>query len=574
MAGQIQEVLRRHALYGQTRLLPALIDVQERSGYLSEEVLAEVAQAFHLPVSQVYAVATYYGLLYTEPVGRRFVRVCESLVCACAGATQVVDALGRRLGVRPGETTPDGEFTLEVVPCLGACDRAPVVLLDNALYTGLDPSQIEGLLTGRLQPAVPGVAATIGGMPRVLTEHAAVTDLHRLERYLERDGFAALRKALDMRPEAIVEEVKASGLVGRGGAAFPTGLKWQLAAQAPGQPKYVVCNADESEPGTFKDRWLLEHNPLAIIEAMAIAGYAVGACQGYIYVRGEYPDAYARLQTAVAEASDAGFLGERVLGRDFAFAIEVRRGAGAYVAGEETALFESIEGKRPMPRNKPPFPTTAGLFGKPTLINNVETLANIPLIIRHGASWFRQWGTSQSPGTRLFCVSGHAARPGIYEVPLGISLRTLIYDLAGGVRNGRPLRAVVLGGAAGTFVAPEQLDVALDFQAPAALGATLGSGAVMVFDDSVDIWEIALNCARFFAHESCGKCFPCQLGTRRQVEILERVQARGARPGDAELLRDIGLTMRDASLCGLGQTAASLVLSAIDLWGVPQERQA
>jgi NADH-quinone oxidoreductase subunit F len=327
-----------------------------------------------------------------------------------------------------------------------------------------------------------------------------------------------------------------------------------------------VCNADESEPGTFKDRVLMEGDPQRVLEGMAIAAYAVGAREGFIYVRGEYPSAYHILESAVTEAREGGWLGENILGSDFSFDVELRMGAGAYICGEETALFESIEGKRGFPRIKPPFPTTHGLFGKPTAINNVETLCNLPYILEYGAAAYRRIGTEKSPGPKLFCVSGDVARPGLYEVPFGITLRHLLYDLAGGLRSEPALQAVLFGGAAGAFATAKDFDVPLTFEDLRAAGLPLGSGVVMVFDETRDLRDVLKRLARFFAHESCGKCYPCQLGTQRQLEILERIAAGHLGPGDADCLADVGWTMTDASICGLGQTAATAVLSAMKLW--------
>jgi NADH-quinone oxidoreductase subunit F len=369
-----------------------------------------------------------------------------------------------------------------------------------------------------------------------------------------------------MTPQDVLAEVKASGLVGRGGAAFPTGVKWEGAANAPGQPKYIVCNADESEPGTFKDRILLEEDPHRTIEGMIIAAYAVGASQGYIYVRGEYPYAYKVTSEAVTEARQAGVLGTNSLGAGLAFDIEMRLGAGAYICGEETALLESIEGKRGLPRIKPPFPTTHGLFGKPTVINNVETFCNVPLILERGAVEYRKTGTERSPGSKLFCISGQIQKPGLYEVAFGATLRHVLFDLAGGLKQGRKLQAVLIGGAAGAFATEKDLDVILSFEDLSAAGLPLGSGALMVFDDSADVRDVLKRIAHFFADESCGKCYPCQLGARRQYEILERAAAGHPLTGDRERLSDVGSTMIDASLCGLGQTAATAVLSAMKLW--------
>jgi NADH-quinone oxidoreductase subunit F len=368
-----------------------------------------------------------------------------------------------------------------------------------------------------------------------------------------------------MKPEDVVNEIKASGLVGRGGAAFPTGIKWEGAAKAAGMEKYVICNADESEPGTFKDRILLIDDPHRTIEGMLIAGYAIGARKGYIYIRAEYPYILPVLEHALREAREADLLGESILGSGFSFDIELRVGAGAYICGEETALFESIEGKRGFPRVKPPFPTTHGLFGKPTVINNVETLCNVPLLIAQGAPEYRRIGTEKSPGPKLFCVSGDVGRPGLYEVPFGVTLRELL-DMAGGVADEKKLQSVLFGGAAGAFATSEHLDVKMTFEDLRAAGLPLGSGVVMVFDETRDMRDVLKRLGHFFAHESCGKCYPCQIGTQRQKEILERIAKGQVLGGDLIRLQDVGWTMTDASLCGLGQTAASAVLSAIKLW--------
>ena len=353
-------------------------------------------------------------------------------------------------------------------------------------------------------------------------------------------------------------------MLGRGGAAFPAWLKWEGAAAAPSTPKYFIVNADESEPGTFKDRILLEGDPCRIIEGALIGAYAIGATKIYFYVRGEYPLAIRRLQAAIDECRCAGFIGDNILGTHFSVDVEVRSGAGAYICGEETALLESIEGKRGFPRVKPPFPVTHGLFGKPTVINNVETMAKIPYIVVHGPDAFRQLGTDASTGPKLMCVSGDVARPGLYEVHFGVTLRYLLHELAGGV-NGE-LQAILVGGAAGVFATPAHLDVKLTFEDLRAAGLTLGSGAIMVFNTTRDLRDVLARLGRFFAHESCGKCYPCQLGTQRQMEILDRIEDGRVLPGDKQRLQDVGWTMTDASLCGLGQTAAGAILSAMRHW--------
>jgi NADH-quinone oxidoreductase subunit F len=388
--------------------------------------------------------------------------------------------------------------------------------------------------------------------------------------YTAAGGFRALKSALDRGAEAVIKEITDSRLMGRGGAAFPTGRKWDAVAKQPALPHYVICNADESEPGTFKDRVLLEEDPFAIVEAMTIAGFAAGAERGYVYIRGEYPLAIERMQNAIEQTRTHGLLGSGILGSGFRFDIEIRKGAGAYICGEETALFNSIEGYRGEPRNKPPFPVQSGLFRKPTLVNNVETLANIPWIVLEGGAAFAASGTRDSTGTRLFCLSGAISRPGVYEVPMGMTLGQVL-DLAGGAPGKSTIQAILLGGAAGGFVRGDERDIPLTFEGARAAGVTLGSGVIMVFDDTVDLKDTILRIAAFFRDESCGQCVPCRVGTVRQEEALHRLSnGKAGKPngGELALLEEVGRAMKDASICGLGQTAYGAVESAIKRLGL------
>jgi NADH-quinone oxidoreductase subunit F len=437
------------------------------------------------------------------------------------------------------------------------CDRAPAALVERAgasheerQIAPITSREAQSILKGGAWPEPMATAATFLGTN--LLRRVGRVDPESINSYQEHGGFSALRRAKELGPEGVIREVTEARLLGRGGAAFPTGRKWDSVSKAPARPHYLVCNADESEPGTFKDRELLELDPFAVVEAMAIAAFATGCDTGYLYVRGEYPLARHRIENAIAQATAEGFLD---------FEIEVRRGAWAYICGEETALFNSIEGKRGEPRNKPPFPVQAGLFGKPTLVNNVETLVNVLDIISDGGAAFAATGTADSTGTRLFCLSGHVRKPGLYEVPMGTTLRALI-DLAGGLRDRRALQAVLLGGAAGSFVTERQLDVPLSFEGTRAIGATLGSGAVIVLDDTADLKQILLRIARFFRDESCGQCVPCRVGTVRQEEVLHRLLT-DRKDSDIALLSDIAQAMRDASICGLGQTAANAIASGL-----------
>ncbi len=428
---------------------------------------------------------------------------------------------------------------------------------------------VEAALRGGAWPeatAEPG--ARVAGK---LLRRVGVVDPDSIDSYVEHGGFKALRRAIEMGPESVIREVTDARLMGRGGAAFPTGRKWDSVAKMGVRPHYLVCNADESEPGTFKDRVLMEGDPFAVVEAMTIAGLAGGCEKGFLYVRAEYPRARHRIEGAVAQARARGLLGADVAGSGIAFDIEVRRGAGAYICGEETALFNTIEGKRGEPRNKPPFPVQSGLFGKPTLVNNVETLLNVLDIVLEGGAAFAATGTAESTGTRLFCVSGTVRAPGLYEIPMGTTLRALL-DTAGGLPAGRKLQAVLLGGAAGSFVTESQLDLPLSFEGTRAAGATLGSGAVIVYDDTVELKPILLRIARFFRDESCGQCVPCRVGTMRQEEVLTRMLEgrHGDTDSDVMLLGDIARAMRDASICGLGQTAANAIASAVSQLKVVQ----
>jgi NADH-quinone oxidoreductase subunit F len=526
-------------------LLPVLHALQDEVGWVSRGGLEYACRRLNIPPADAYGVATFYDRFTLDEQPPFTVTVCDDIVCKCNGADDLLSALGDKPVRRS--------------PCLGLCDRAPAARMERSgrahAEGRLAPASVDaitGMLEGGKWPD-DGAAPVIGGTPKLL-RRVGVIDPESLESYRAAGGFTALRKATEMGPEAVIREVTEAKLLGRGGAAFPAGRKWDSVARAPVHPHYLVCNADESEPGTFKDRVLMENDPFAVIEAMAIAALATGCEKGFIYVRTEYPLARSRIENAIAQSRD-------LLGVE----LEVRRGAGAYICGEETALFNSIEGKRGEPRNKPPFPVQSGLFGKPTLENNVETLVNVLDILVEGGAAFAGTGTPESTGTRLFCLSGHVRRPGVYEVPMGTTLRALI-ELAGGLREGRKLSAVLLGGAAGSFVTEGQLDVPLSFEGTRAIGATLGSGAVMVFDDTADIEAILLRIARFFRHESCGQCVPCRVGTKRQEEILHRLlvdRKTENRDADVALLADIAQAMRDASICGLGQTAASAVQSAV-----------
>ena len=567
-------------------LLPALHALQDRVGQITQPGLNYVCRRLSIPPAEAYGVATFYALLTTTPRPPAVAHVCDDIACRLAGAEAICGDLERTLGPAGGPAR-DGSMTWLRSPCLGRCELGPAALLtvagERPIREELAPVDAAGIV-GRLEAALVDTGASRGpaasmpvtasvpqaGQPELrLLGRIGVVDPGSLDDYRAHGGYRALDNAIAMGAEATIREVSDSRLVGRGGAAFPTGRKWAAVAAQSAQPHYVVCNADESEPGTFKDRVLMEADPFSVVEAITIEGFATGASRGYLYIRGEYPLAEARLTAAIEAARAAGFLGDDVAGSGWDFDIELRRGAGAYICGEETALFESIEGKRGEPRNKPPFPVEVGLFDKPTAINNVETLVNVLLILGEGdgvggGARYAATGTEGSTGPKLFCLCGHVSRPGVYEVAFGTTLRELL-DLGGGVPGGRPIRAILLGGAAGAFVGPDALDVPLTFEGTRAIGASLGSGVVMVFDETADLVGTLRRIAAFFRDESCGQCVPCRVGTVRQEELLARL-ADGAdvrtRDEELALLADIGRAMRDASICGLGQTASSAIESA------------
>lgn len=552
-AGRASAESKRHLL------LPALHAVQNEIGWISEGALSYICRRLTVPPAEAYGVATFYAVLSTEPRPKRVAHVCDDIACKLKGAEALCAELGRNLEPRSWHRSP----------CLGQCERAPAVWFQLAgeedwVLTGATADAVKAGLQGERKPPPPTPSTPQTAEPRErglqILRRVGLADPESLDEYREHGGYTALRRAVELGPEAIVREVKDSGVRGRGGAAFPMGIKWEAVAKAPVRPHYVVCNADESEPGTFKDRVLMEEDPFAVIESMTIAGFATGSETGYIYVRAEYPLATRRLQNAIDTATRRGFLGEDVMGEGFRFTIEIRRGAGAYICGEETALFNSIEGFRGEPRNKPPFPTQEGLFGKPTVVNNVETLVNVLDIVSNGGPEFAKTGSKDSAGPKLFCVSGHVERPGLYEVPFGTTLRELL-EKSGAATN---IQAVLLGGAAGTFIGPDELDVELTFEGTRKIGATLGSGVVMVFDESADLTGTLLRVAEFFRDESCGQCVPCRVGTVRVEEALQRmVRGNGSGTTDAQLIDELDRVMKDASICGLGHTAASAIQSAL-----------
>jgi len=592
--------LDSHASYGGASktgarrhlLLPVLHAIQKRIGWISPGALNHVALRLDIAPAEVHGVASFYGMFSLTPRPRVVAHVCDDIACQAFGAEDLCAVLEKKLGPE-GAPCMGGRATWLRSNCLGLCERAPASLVTKAGGTAKErvlapatPDRLQSLLDDAASDVMPTAADVLntqlsvpqaGSRQLVLLRRVGRGDSADIDRYQRLGGYEALRKALDLGPEGVLKEITASKLLGRGGAAFPTAKKWEalflqrdLLKSNPERKHYVICNADESEPGTFKDRIVMEGDPFAVLEGMTIAALVTGAEQGYIYLRGEYPFAAERLTQAIQAARKDGFLGENILGQGLRFDIDLRRGAGAYICGEETALFNSIEGYRGEPRNKPPFPTQAGLFRQPTVVNNVETLINVPEIIRQGGAAFARVGTENSSGSRLFCVCGHVTSPGVYEVPMGVTLRKLI-DMAGGVGGTGRLQAVLLGGAAGAFVSPKEIDTPLTFEGVRAIGATLGSGVVMLLDDSIDLKQILLRIAAFFRHETCGQCVPCRVGVVRQEEILQRLiagRSHGSKAEEVVMLREIGQAMRDASICGLGQTASAALESALNRWNL------
>jgi NADP-reducing hydrogenase subunit HndC len=468
--------------------------------------------------------------------------------------------------------------------CMGPCDLGPVIVVypEGVFYRQLKPADAmeiaeEHLLKGRVverllykAPEDGKTAVTSDQIDffkkqtRIALRNTGIINPESVEEYIARDGYRALGKVLtSMTPEEVIECIKKSGLRGRGGAGFPTGLKWEFSAKAPGKPRYVVCNADEGDPGAFMDRSILEGDPHSVLEAMAICGYAIGANQGYVYVRAEYPLAVQRLSLAIEKAREYGLLGESIFGTGFSFDVEIRVGAGAFVCGEETALLASIEGRRGEPRPRPPFPAQEGLWGKPTVINNVETWANIPPIILKGPEWFASIGTEKSKGTKVFALAGKVNNTGLVEVPMGTTLREIIFDIGGGIPGGKQFKAAQTGGPSGGCIPARYLDVPVDYESLTRLGAIMGSGGLIIMDEDTCMVDLARFFLEFVQDESCGKCSPCRIGTKRMLEIVERITRGEGRDGDIELLEELGHGIKSSALCGLGQTAPNPVLSTI-----------
>jgi len=516
-------------------LLPLLHAFHDRDGFLSDEALRAVSEGLKIPLADLFGTVTFYHHFSRKAGGLHQPRVCTGNVCCLRGGKELLEALETQ-----GATA---------MPCSGRCDEPVPVLRGHETLIGTVPENL------RPQPS-PLPVVNPGGVEECIFARIRESGRATLEGYRRTGGYHSLVKAVHaMTAAQVLGVVTESKLAGRGGAGFPTGAKWKAVAEAAGEPKSIVCNADEGEPGCFKDRAIMDYDPHTVIEGMALAGYATGATRGFIYLRYEYPETFRILERALAEAEAAGLLGDKILGSGFSFKIHLRRGAGAYICGEEGSLLNSLEGKHPFPRNKPPYPVTHGFENLPTAVNNVETLASVPHILRQGAAWYRGLGRNGHAGTKLISLSGDIQRPGNYEVPIGLPLKTLLYDWAGGPLEGRTIQAVTMAGLSGGFLAGEALDVTLDEPSIRSKGSFLGAGGIIVFDDSRDMVAAAHDAMEFFAHESCGKCFPCRIGTQRLTERLDGGVGPCELGAWTEEVRDIGAAMRATSACGLGMAA-------------------
>ncbi|MBI3895138.1 MAG: NADH-quinone oxidoreductase subunit NuoF [Acidobacteria bacterium] len=548
-------------------LVPMLLFAQDEYGFLNQEIVAEIARRLGLTVLDVEGVISYYSMLRKKPAGRYHLQICTNISCMLRGANSLFEHAQQKLGVGPGEATPDGLFSLEEVECIGACSWAPALQANYDFYHAVTLERFDQLLSdlpaGRAVPDTPPMSHTEHEV-QVLTRRFDLPNAASIDTYLAHDGYRALEKALrQMTPDSVIEEVKQSNLRGRGGAGFPAGMKWSFVPKQSSKPKYIVCNADESEPGTCKDRLLMQNDPHQLIEGILLAGFAVSAHQGYIYVRGEYRYLIEILDRALEEAYARGYLGKNILGTGFDFDLATHTGAGAYECGEESALLESLEGKRGIPRIRPPFPAVVGLYGGPTVLNNVETFCSVPSIILNGGQWYASLGTPRNGGTRLFVLSGHVNRPGVYELPMGFPLRKMIEEVGGGIVGGKQFKAVIPGGSSTPVLTADALDTPMDFDSVAKAGSMLGSGAVIVMHEDTCMVEAALRIMKFYAHESCGWCIPCREGTSWLKKTLDRFHSGGGRREDIRLIEELAKNMLGKTFCPLGDAAAMPTISIV-----------
>jgi len=573
LEAKFQQLIGRYPVK-RSALIPMAMYAQDHFGYVSEEMVAEIARRLDLNALQVTETLAYYSMVHREPVGKHHVQVCTNISCMLRGGFEIWEHCQQRLGIGHKEVTPDGNFSLEEVECIGACTGAPAMQVGYDFYENLTPDKVDVILEEMAEGRRPAPEPYTTGAKHdahpderpVISPRFKVQNSTQLDTYRAYDGYKAIERALkEMTPDQVIDEVKKSNLRGRGGAGFPTGMKWSFVPKATDKPKYILCNADESEPGTCKDRPLMELDPHQLIEGMLLAGYAVNAYRGFIYIRGEYRYVLDIVDRAIDEAYQAGYLGRKVMGSDFTFDLSTHTGAGAYECGEESALMESLEGKRGYPRIRPPFPAVVGLYGCPTVINNVESLSSVPAILRMGGEAYAALGTPKNGGTRVFCVSGHVNRPGLYEVPMGYNLLKLI-ELAGGMADGRKLKAVVPGGSSTPLLTAEECDIAMDFDSLAKAGSMLGSGAVVVVAEGTCMVDFARRIMKFYAHESCGWCIPCREGTAWLKKLLDRFHTGAPRPEDIPLIADLSKNILGRTFCPLGDAAAMPTMSIVKKW--------
>jgi NADH-quinone oxidoreductase subunit F len=556
-------------------LIPMLMYAQDEFGYISDEVIAEIAARLELRTVQVEETLEYYSMLHRKPMGKYHVQVCTNVACMLRGGNELLDRAKKRLEIGHKEVTKDGIFSLEEVECIGACTGAPAMQINYDFYENLTPVTFDRLIQeldfGRRAEPVTVISGALhareaGEIP-VISKRWGIENSTKIDVFLQNGGYQALDKALkQMTPESIIDEMKKSNLRGRGGAGFPTGMKWSFVPKDSPKAKYVICNADESEPGTCKDRPLMEMDPHQLIEGMVIAGRAIGSHQGFIYIRGEYRYVLDIVQGAITEAYERGYLGKNILGSGFDYDLLIHTGAGAYECGEESALMESLEGKRGYPRIKPPFPAVVGLYGCPTIINNVETLSAVPTIILGGGEAYANLGTPKNGGTRLLCVAGHVNKPGIYEIPLGMNMKEFIYGMAGGITGGKKLKAVIPGGSSCPLLTADEIDIPMDYDSVAKAGSMLGSGGMVVMDEGTCMVDMARRIMHFYAHESCGWCIPCREGTTWLRKMLERLHAGYGREQDIDMLSELSKNILGRSFCPLGDAAAMPTISIVQKW--------
>ena len=556
-------------------LVPMLLFAQDEYGQISDEMIAEIARRLGLNTVQVEETLAYYSMLHRKPWGKHHVQVCTNIACMLKGGAELLERAKKRLEIGNKEVTQDGVFSLEEVECIGACTGAPAMQVNYDFYENLTPLKFDRIIEELDKGEHPAPETVISGALHdrrpgetpLISKRWGIKDSHKIEVFKKHGGYQALEKALkEMTPESIIDEVKKSNLRGRGGAGFPTGMKWAFVPKDSPKEKYVICNADESEPGTCKDRPLMEMDPHQMIEGMVIAGRAIRSHRGFIYIRGEYRYVMEIVEKAIGEAYAAGYLGANILGSGFDFDLLIHTGAGAYECGEESALMESLEGKRGYPRIKPPFPASVGLYGCPTIINNVETLSSVPAIILEGGEAYANRGTPKNGGTRLLCVAGHIAKPGIYEIPLGMNMKKFIYEVAGGIPNGKKLKAVIPGGSSCPLMSADEIDVPMDYDSVAKAGSMLGSGGMVVMDEDTCMVDMARRIMHFYAHESCGWCIPCREGTSWLLKMLGRFHAGLGRTEDIDLMADLSQNMLGRTFCALGDAAAMPTISIVQKW--------